>query len=288
MRPDAVRLAREREDRVGDVVDRHDVDRRRAAAGDQRHRGALRVRAQRRVDDVERGGPAGLLLADDDAGAERSAPAGARRMRARAARPPTSCARSCCGSPARRRGRPRRRRRSRCPRRRRSRRARSAAAAARIARPGQLEQPPCPLDVDLARLLERQRERHRGGRVDDLRERCGEREPPAAGQPEARQGDVAAHRQQAVIEAFRRLHHARHRRPQARLRLRVVARPHERVDGPVGALEVAREQLHPEEAGRPGQQQRSVRGGWRRGRRKEAHRSSSSLRSPARTGISNR
>ena len=56
-------------DRVGDVVDRHDVDRRVAARG-QRHVGAARERAQRPVEHVERRRPAAVALADDDARAQ--------------------------------------------------------------------------------------------------------------------------------------------------------------------------------------------------------------------------
>jgi hypothetical protein len=51
----------------------------------------------------------------------------------------------------------------------------------------------------------------------------------------------------------------------------VVARPHERVDGAVGALQVARQQLHPQEPGRPRQQERSWRRRGGRLRRQEAH-----------------
>ena len=67
--PSASRRVAEREHRVGDVVDRHDVDRRVAACG-QREVGAARERAQRPVQDVERACPAAVALADDDAGTE--------------------------------------------------------------------------------------------------------------------------------------------------------------------------------------------------------------------------
>ena len=59
-------MLRERRDRVGDVVDRHHVDRRAPARGQQRV-GAGVEGAQRPVEDVERRRPAGGALAHDDA-----------------------------------------------------------------------------------------------------------------------------------------------------------------------------------------------------------------------------
>src|SRR4029077_11097709 len=132
--------------------------RRATATGYQRHGGTRRIRAQRCVDDVEGGGPARLLLADDDARPEDldRQPLGVgtyERLRlplralVRVVEPLPDVvvvlaedARRVAGDV---RGRDMRE---------------AAQAAVHRAQLRQLEQPPRALDVDLARLRQRQRE----------------------------------------------------------------------------------------------------------------------------------
>ena len=67
-RPVGLRGPAQRDHRIGDVVDRHDIDGSVRAAR-HRHVGAARERTQRPVEHVERAGPAAGPLSHDDAGA---------------------------------------------------------------------------------------------------------------------------------------------------------------------------------------------------------------------------
>ena len=68
-------------------------------------------------------------------------------------------------------------------------------------------------------------------------------------EPEVRLLDVAGDRVDAVLVRAAVAQDRGHRLAQALVGLRLVARAHERVHAPVRALEVAREDLHPEEPG---------------------------------------
>jgi len=221
---------------------------RRAAAGGHDRDHARGEGAQRRVEDVEGRGPAGALVADDDARAhdrrrhlaagrdERlglvlgalvgvAEPAAAGVVLVDDAAPVSGDVRGG--------------------------HVREALEAG--ARRGEVDHLPRALDVDPPRLLERQVERDRRRAVDDRADALGQR-LPALAEPEPRRGDVARHGRDPVRVgvgvAARRLEG----RGQALRRPVVVLGADQRDDVPVGALEHAREHLHADEAGRAGQQ----------------------------------
>jgi hypothetical protein len=122
-----------------------------------------------------------------------------------------------------------------------------------VKRSPRLEHPPGALDVDRARLVERQVEGDRRGAVDDRPDAAGQR-LPALAQPQARRRQVARQRRHAALERTGVAARGRERVPNARRGLRIVAGADEGDHVALGALEVAREQLHADEAGGTGEQ----------------------------------
>ena len=110
------------------------------------------------------------------------------------------------------------------------------------------------LDVDRQRRAQRQVEGHRRRAVDDLRDLRRDLERDVGVQAEALVRDVAGERAHAVQVRLRRAERARERllQPLAGVLVVVGADEHEHVA--VGELQVAREQLDPDEAGRAGEQ----------------------------------
>ena len=247
------RLSVELEDCVGDVVDGDHVDRRRAARG-QRGVGAGLKCPQRRVEHVEAGGPAALALPDDDARPEdphRKLVRGARdealglELRAlvwvakalsdverRLAEGAAMIAGYIGGRDV----------------------GEAAQPALGLTLRGEVQQAPGAPDVDLPRRRQGQRERDRRGEVDDLIDPPGQIAPGSRCEPEMLTFDVAGHRRPAfavrLAVAADLLDHS----AQSRVRLRGVARTHERVDVAVAPLQVARQHLHAEEPGRAGEE----------------------------------
>ena len=118
---------------------------------------------------------------------------------------------------------------------------------------GELEHSPRAVDVDCRAVLKPKLEGHRRRAVHDLAHLLGER-GRVCGRGRDRARDVAAHRDHAlrigVVGAEQRDQRALH----PGRGLAVVRAAHERVHATVGALQIARQQLHADEAGRAGQQ----------------------------------
>ncbi len=132
---------------------------------------------------------------------------------------------------------------------------------AELLRPaGELEHPARPLDVDRARLLERQAERHRCGAVDDRRRLRRQPIPVHAIQPEARRGQLAGDRGDPIrVAAGPVPEQIREHRVEPLARGLVAVGADDRDHRPLGPLQVAREQLHPDEPGGAGEQDGPVR-----------------------------
>ena len=240
---------RERDDRVGDVGHRHDVDGRRAPDRDHLQR-AAREHAQRRVDDVERGRPAAVVLADDDARAQHldrqvagvlaheslglvlGLLVGVVELLADVEVALVEDAVVAAGDV--------RRRHVREP----------LETAVALAAMREVEHAPRPLDVDRARLVERQRELDRRGRVDDRADPAGDRLglPGAHAEPGPRQ--VARHRGDALGGGARVVDDPLEHRLQPCVGFLLVVRAHERPDAAITALHDPCENRHPEETGR--------------------------------------
>ena len=225
----------EREDRSRHIAHGDDVDRRRATRRDQRQRPA-RVRAQGCVDDVEGGGPAAPFVADDDARPEDLH----REPVAAAPHEPLGLplrelvgvvealpqvvvelgeaavvvtrdvgGRHVCEAPQ---------------------------PAALVAGLGKLEHPPGSVQVDLARLLDRKREGHGGGGVDDLVHVLGDLLAPAGVETEPRPGQIGREGHHPLRILARIREQGGERRPQPGRGLGVVARPNRRPHPAIGVL----------------------------------------------------
>jgi hypothetical protein len=143
------------------------------------------------------------------------------------------------------------------------------AARAGLAR--QLDDLARALDVDPARLVERQREADRRRAMHDRRH--GARDPLALQRGDAQPGRLQVGRDGAHAAAVRPCAGCHDRLEQlvdARLGGRVVVGAHERHDVEVGLLEHAREQLHADEPGGPRHEQRSVSAGHAASRHRDA------------------
>ena len=218
-----------------------------------------RERPHRPVDDVERRGPAAAAVADDDARArdhERQPVGGLARS---PARPRTSTARRCCGSPGRGRGRSRGSGRGGGRRRRRSRRA-GGGAAGRARASSRLSSSirTRAAGVDRARLLEREveaRSTRRSGHARDALERAPRGRPARARGRRRRRRRRPRGRAPPPPAARRR--GARRRRRGARRAASGDGARTRQTTSRVVALDQPREQLHAEEAGRAGEQDAS-------------------------------
>ena len=247
------RVVAERVRRVRDVVHRHGVDRRRGVRGDRGEQTSAE-RAQRPVEHVEGGRPAGAAIADDDAG---------RRMRAGQPGRGTEClglelrllvgvaeplaevvvvlgegsaviTRDVRGRDV----------------------AVAVQPAPRVAASSASSRSvPGALDVDRAGLGEPQRERHGRRAVDDRGDPLGDlltgvaRESEVRSLPDRR---PAPRRESGTRRPARRTGRPAPLHP--RLRRIIVRRANEREHRAVGSLQASREELHPDEAGRAGEQ----------------------------------
>ncbi len=110
------------------------------------------------------------------------------------------------------------------------------------------------LDVDRARLVERQVERDRRRAVQDRADVLGEARALAVGDAEPGAGDVAGHGADPVAVRRRIAPQLGEHAVEPLLGGGVVARAHERDDLAVAGLEQAGEDLHAEESGRAGQE----------------------------------
>ena len=251
--PSASSRRGERDDRVRDVVDGDDVDRRRAAGGEQRVV-ALGERAQRPVQDVERRGPAAVAVADDDArahdGDRQPLVIGGDDELGLELRLLVGVAEALAehqvvlGEGPAMQARDVRRRDV----------GEAAQPALEATQLREREHPPRSLDVDRARRVERELEGHRRGAVHDLRDAARDLQRAVGIQAEPGLRDVAGERSHAMKPRLVAAERAAQRLAQPLGGMRVVARAHQRVHGPVGELQVAHEQLHPDEAGRARQQ----------------------------------
>ena len=131
-----------------------------------------------------------------------------------------------------------------------------AVKAAVLARElSQLEHPPGPLEVDVAGLVEPERERDRGGAVDDRGHPLGEPDTFALRQAKARRGHVGGERVHPVLVLAGAGPEQVLQDPvDAGARGLVALGAHQRDDPTVASLQVARQQLHADETGGSGQQ----------------------------------